>query len=108
MKTLKDFITEAYNLSTVEGVHNHSVDKLSQAFIRHGVHKNNYGDRVINNPRKKAALDKIEDGIVKHIHALPDLSKTRDSNGNKESEELMNKIRHQALVNSSKHLDQRA
>ena len=47
-----------------------------------------------------------EDKIEAHINALPNVSKTR-VNGKKESEEMLNKIRYDALTKATEHYKQK-
>ena len=100
MQTFKEYLNEETNLSK-QDLHTHGIKKMSAAYIRHGVTRHNYDDKVTYSPRKKAALDKIEHGIQKQIDAHPDVSKERDRHGDKESENMMHDIRHKALTKST-------
>jgi hypothetical protein len=90
------------SLSTKEGVHKAGVERLTNAYIKHGVTKRRYSDQVTNSPRKYRVMMNHEDKIEAHINALPDVSKTR-VNGRKESEEMLDKIRHEALTKATEH-----
>jgi len=95
------------SLSTKEGVHKAGVERLTNAFIKHGVTHRNYSDKVTNSPRKYRVMSDHEDKIEAHIHALPDVSKVRDHSGKKESEEMLNKIRYDALTKATDHYKQK-
>ena len=95
------------NESTKDSVYRAGVDRLASAYIKHGVTRHNYGDKVTNSPRKYRVMSDHEDKIAAHINALPDVSKTRDANGNKESEDMLNKIRHDALKKATEHYKQK-
>jgi len=95
------------NLSTKEGVHKAGVERLSNAYIKHGVTHRNYSDKVTMSPRKYRVMSDHEDKIEAHIHALPDVSKVRDKTGKKESEEMLNKIRYDALTKATDHYKQK-
>ena len=77
------------------------IDRTTQAYIKHGVTQANYADKVMFNPRKKAAFDKIESGLQNLIDNHPNISTKRDDNGNKESEIIMYNVCQKALVNST-------
>ena len=102
MKTFNEFIVEAHDLSTKEGVHKAGVERLTNAYIKHSVTKRRYSDQVTNSPRKYRVMMDHEDKIEGHINKLPDVSKTR-VNGKKESEDMLNQIRHEALTKATEH-----
>ena len=103
MLQFKEYIIEAHNLSTKEGVYKAGVERLSNSYIKHRVTHRRYQNQVTYSPRKYRVMMDHEDKIESHINALPNVSKIRDSHGNKESEEMLNKIRHDALSKATDH-----
>jgi nitrogen regulatory protein PII-like uncharacterized protein len=104
-KSMNESLQES--LSSKEGVHKAGVDRLANAYIKHGVTHRNYSDKVTNSPRKYRVMSDHEDKIESHINALPDVSKVRDRMGKKESEEMLNKIRYDALTKATDHYKQK-
>ena len=101
MIKFKEYIIEAHDLSTKEGVHRAGVDRLTNAYIKHKITHRRYSDHVTNSPRKYRVMMDHEDKIEAHINKLPDVSKVRDKSGKKESEEMLNNIRHEALTKAT-------
>lgn len=99
----KEYLNEAHDLSTKEGVHEAGVERLANAYIKHKVTRKNYSDKVTMSPRKHRVMMDHEDKIQSHINNLKDVSKVRDSKGNKESEEMLHKIKHEALTKATEH-----
>lgn len=102
MLNFKEYLNEAHGLSTKEGVYKAGVERLTKAYIKHGVTHRNYSDKVTMSPRKYRVMMDHEDKIEAHINAIPDVSKTR-VNGKKESEDMLNKIRYDALTKATEH-----
>lgn len=103
MLPFREFIVEAHDLSTKEGVYKAGVERLTNAYIKHKVTHRTYADGVTYSPRKYRVMMDHEDKIESHINALPNMSKIRDSHGDKESEEMLNKIRGDALSKATEH-----
>lgn len=103
MLNFKEYLNEAHDLSTREGVHKAGVERLTKAYIKHRVTRRNYSSKVTMSPRKYKVMNDHEDKIQAHIDALPDVSKVRDHTGKKESEDMLHNIKHEALTKATEH-----